>query len=94
MRAANLQQGSSVPNKQKVAKVTWEQCLAIAKNKAADLNAKDETSAANIIAGTARSMGYIVEGHPEGRDDKFKVITAAELEAMKKQYKRATTKGK
>jgi large subunit ribosomal protein L11 len=94
MKAAKLEQGSSVPNKQKVAKVTWEQCLAIAKNKQADLNAKDEESAAHIIAGTARSMGYIVEGHPAGRDDKHKVISPAEFETMKEQYKRAATKGK
>jgi len=94
MKAANLQQGSSVPNKLKVAKVSWEQCLEIARNKAADLNAKDTEAAAHIIAGTARSMGYIVEGHPAGRDDKHKVISANEFETMKKQYKRAAVKGK
>jgi large subunit ribosomal protein L11 len=88
MKAAGLTQGSSVPNKQKVAKVTWEQCSEIAQKKMADLNAKDIEAATQIIAGTARSMGYIVEGHPTGRDDAFKPISAAELETMKKANKR------
>jgi large subunit ribosomal protein L11 len=89
MKAAGLEQGSSVPQKIKVGKVTWDQCKEIAQNKMADLNAKDIESAAQIIAGTARSMGYVVEGHPTGRDDNFKLATAAEFDAMKKQYKRA-----
>jgi large subunit ribosomal protein L11 len=95
MKAAGLEQGSSVPNKLKVAKVSWEQCETIAKNKLADLNTKDIERATETIAGTARSMGYVVEGHPTGRDDKFKIASASEFEAMKKQHKRvAATKGK
>jgi large subunit ribosomal protein L11 len=94
MKAAGLEQGSSVPQKIKVAKVTWEQCKEIAQVKMADLNAKDIEAAAQIIAGTARSMGYVVEGHPTGRDDSFKLATAAEFDTMKKQYKRVATVGK
>jgi large subunit ribosomal protein L11 len=88
MKAAGLEQGSSVPQKIKVGKVTWDQCKEIAQVKMADLNAKDIEAAAQIIAGTARSMGYVVEGHPTGRDDHFKLATPAEFETMKKQYKR------
>jgi large subunit ribosomal protein L11 len=94
MKAAGLEQGSSVPQKLKVGKVTWDQCRDIAQVKLADLNTNDLEAGAQIIAGTARSMGYIVEGHPTGRDDAFKVITAAEFDTMKKQYKRAATTGK
>lgn len=86
MRAAGMQQGSSVPNKLKVAKVTWEQCREIAEKKAKDLTALDPEAGAHIIAGTARSMGYIVEGHPESRDDKFSVISKAEFDKMKKDH--------
>ena len=50
MRAAGMNQGSSRPNKLKVARVTWEQCRNIAEQKAADLNAKDPESGAQIIA--------------------------------------------
>jgi large subunit ribosomal protein L11 len=88
MRAAGQTQGSSIPQKQKVGKVTWEQCKAIAAQKQADLNTKDAEAGAHIIAGTARSMGYIVEGHPAGRDDQFGLITAAEFDKMKKDHKK------
>lgn len=74
MRAANMTRGSAVPHKQKIAKVTWEQCKEIAQKKLADLNTKDLEQGAHVIAGTARSMGYIVAGHPQGRDDHFTVI--------------------
>lgn len=95
MRAAGFTQGSSVPHKQKVARVTWEQCRNIAQHKLADLNTKDLEAGAHIIAGTARSMGYIVDGHPAARDDKFQVITAAEFDKMKKDNKKvADTKKK
>jgi len=94
MKAAGLDQGSSVPQKIKVGKLTWEQCKEIAQVKMADLNAKDIEAAAQIIAGTARSMGYVVEGHPSGRDDSFKLATAAEFDAMKKAHKRVATVGK
>src|SRR5688500_12267396 len=94
MKAAGLEQGSSVPHKIKVGKVTWDQCKEIAQVKMEDLNAKDIEAAAQIIAGTARSMGYVVEGHPSGRDDSFKLATAAEFDVMKKAHKRVATVGK
>jgi large subunit ribosomal protein L11 len=52
--------GSKEPNKQKVGKLEWAQVLEIAKIKLEDLNTTDLESAANSIAGTARSMGVDV----------------------------------
>ncbi len=63
-KAAGIPKGSGVPNKEKVGKLNWEQCLELGKTKLADLNATDEVAAAKIIAGTARSMGVTVEGVP------------------------------
>jgi large subunit ribosomal protein L11 len=62
MEAAKLKGGSPEPNRQKVAKVTWEQVRAIAQDKMADLNCFSESSAMSMIAGTARSMGITVTG--------------------------------
>lgn len=59
--AAGVAKGSGVPNKEKVGTVTWDQCIAIAERKMADLSARDLEAGAAIIAGTARSMGLIVE---------------------------------
>ncbi|MFP4069159.1 MAG: 50S ribosomal protein L11 [Verrucomicrobiota bacterium] len=59
-KAAGIAKGSGVPNRDKVGKVTRKQVLEICETKKADLNAKDEDSAFNIIAGTARSMGLEV----------------------------------
>jgi len=56
-RAAGIAQGSGVPNREKVGKVTREQVREIVKTKQADLNARDEESAMRVIEGTARSMG-------------------------------------
>ena len=61
--AAGVAQGSGVPNKEKVGKVTWSQVRKISERKNKDLNAFDLEHADRIIAGTARSMGIeIVEG--------------------------------
>ena len=57
LKAAGIEKGSSVPNKDKVGKVTRAQVVDIAKQKMKDLNAQDMDNAVNIIAGTARSMG-------------------------------------
>jgi large subunit ribosomal protein L11 len=57
IKAAGIEKGSSVPNKDKVGKVTRAQVMEIAKQKMNDLNAQDMDNAVNIIAGTARSMG-------------------------------------
>lgn len=57
LRAAKLQKGSGVPNKDKVGKVTKDQVLEIARLKMPDLNAFSEEAAMRTIEGTARSMG-------------------------------------
>jgi large subunit ribosomal protein L11 len=61
-KAAGLEKASAEPNRDKVASVTREQCREIARTKMADLNAVDIEAAANMIAGTARSMGIEVMG--------------------------------
>jgi len=61
-KAANIAKGSGVPNKTKVGTVTRAQLEEIATTKMADLNASDMDSAVLQIAGTARSMGLLVEG--------------------------------
>lgn len=60
-RAAKLEKGSAESNKTKVGKVTKSQVKEIAESKMADLNAFDVEHAISMIAGTARSMGIIVE---------------------------------
>lgn len=60
-KAANVEKGSAEPNKTKVATVTRDQLREIAEAKMADLNANDVENASNMIAGTARSMGFKVE---------------------------------
>jgi len=62
LEAAKLKSGSAEPNRNKVGTVTWEQVRAIAENKMPDLNAFTIESAMRMIAGTARSMGLVVEG--------------------------------
>ena len=62
LKAAGVPKGSGEPHKTKVATVTMDQVREIAKTKQEDLNANDIDAAAKIIAGTARSMGIIVEG--------------------------------
>lgn len=61
-QAAGIKKGSAVPHTDKVGKVTMAQLKEIAETKMKDLNANDIDSAAKIIAGTARSMGLVVEG--------------------------------
>ena len=60
-RAAGIEKGSGEPNKQKVGKVTMEQVKEIARIKMPDLNTTDEDAAVQMILGTARSMGIVVE---------------------------------
>ncbi len=57
LKAAGLEKGSGVPNRDKVGRVTQDQVRQIAERKMEDLNANDVAHAARIIAGTARSMG-------------------------------------
>jgi large subunit ribosomal protein L11 len=60
-KAAKVAKGSGVPNKDKVGTVTMNQVKEIAELKMVDLNANDIDAACLIIAGTARSMGIVVE---------------------------------
>ena len=61
-KAAGIDKGSGVPNREKVGSVTRAQLEEIAKTKDPDLNAFDMDNAVRIIAGSARSMGIEVEG--------------------------------
>jgi large subunit ribosomal protein L11 len=61
LKAAGLQKGSGVPNRQKVAKVNRSQVEEIAKTKMPDLNAASLESAIKTVEGTARSMGIDIE---------------------------------
>jgi len=59
-KACNLESGSGVPNKTKVATITKAQIKEIAEYKMPDLNAASVETAMSMIAGTARSMGVVV----------------------------------
>jgi large subunit ribosomal protein L11 len=59
-KAAKLEKGSGVPNKNKVGKVTRKQVEEIAKLKMPDLNTPDLAAAIKTVEGTARSMGIEV----------------------------------
>lgn len=61
-KAAGLKSGSSVPNRDKVGKVTRAQLEEIAQVKMPDLTASDLDAAVRTIAGSARSMGIETEG--------------------------------
>ena len=63
-KAAKVEKGAADPLRDKVGKVTWDQCREIAQQKMDDLNANTVDQAARMIAGTARSMGLTVEGAP------------------------------
>ena len=60
-KACKIESGSGVPNKTKVAKITKAQLQEIAETKMPDLNAANIDTAMSMIAGTARSMGLVVE---------------------------------
>jgi large subunit ribosomal protein L11 len=61
LKAAGLAKGSGVPNRDKVGTVSSDQVREIAELKMPDLNAASMESAISMIAGTARSMGLLVE---------------------------------
>ncbi len=61
IEAAKVKGGSAEPNRKKVASITEEQCLQIAKDKMVDLNCFTEESAMSMVKGTARSMGITVK---------------------------------
>src|SRR5215203_599005 len=58
--ALRIEKGSGEPNREKVGRLTKAQLRSIAEAKMEDLNARDVDAAAEIIAGTARSMGVEV----------------------------------
>lgn len=60
-KACGIESGSGVPNKTKVATVKKEDVRKIAEQKMPDLNAASVEAAMSMIAGTARSMGIVVE---------------------------------
>lgn len=60
-KACKIEKASGVPNKDKVAKVSKEELQKIAELKMKDLNAGSIETAISMIAGTARSMGIVVE---------------------------------
>ena len=60
-KAAGLDRASGEPNKNKVATLTSAQIREIAELKMPDLNAASVEAAMSMIAGTARSMGIVVE---------------------------------
>lgn len=64
LEASKLKKGSGEPNRAKVGKVSWDQVQAIAEDKMADLNCFTVESAMKMVAGTARSMGLVVQGTP------------------------------
>ena len=60
-QALGIQKGSGVPQRDKVGTLTQAQLTEIAETKLPDLNANDVEAAKKIVAGTARSMGVLVE---------------------------------
>ena len=62
LKAAKIDKGSGEPNKEKVADIRSADVRKIAEIKMEDLNANDIEQAMKIIAGTARSMGILIEG--------------------------------
>ena len=59
-KECNIESGSGVPNKEKVATISKASIQKIAELKMRDLNAASLESAMSMIAGTARSMGVVV----------------------------------
>jgi len=57
LKAAGIEKGSPMPNKNKVGKVTRAQVEEIARTKVKDLTAANLEAAVKTVAGTARSMG-------------------------------------
>ncbi len=63
MEALKVKGGSAEPNRKKIGSVTWDQVKTIAETKMPDLNCFTIESAMSMVAGTARSMGIIVQGN-------------------------------
>lgn len=61
MKAAGIEKGSGVPNRNKVAKLNRDKIKEIAETKMPDLNAASVEAAMRMVEGTARSMGIVIE---------------------------------
>src|SRR3990167_9153937 len=61
MKAAGLQKGSGVPNREKVGRLTKDQVKEIAEKKMPDLNVNNMEAARRVVEGTAKSMGVEVK---------------------------------
>jgi len=61
-KAAGVESGSGVPNKNKVAKISRAKVREIAELKKQDLNSYDVDAAMRMVEGTARSMGIEIQG--------------------------------
>jgi len=61
IKAAGVEKGSAVPNRDKVAKLPRSRARKIAEEKMDDLNANDIEAATRLVCGTARSMGIDIE---------------------------------
>ncbi len=62
LELAKVKSGSSVPNRNKIGSITWDQVRGIAEIKMNDLNAFTIESAMSMVAGTARSLGVTISG--------------------------------
>lgn len=60
--AAKIKSGAKDPKKQKVATISREKALEIARYKLPDTNAYDDEAVLRMIAGTAKQMGIVIEG--------------------------------
>ena len=60
-KACGIEKGSGVPQRDKVARIKRSDVRKIAEQKMPDLNASSIEAAESMIAGTARSMGIVVE---------------------------------
>ena len=61
LEATKTKSGSAEPNRKKIAEISWDQVKTIAEDKLQDLNCFTVESAMRMVAGTARSMGIVVE---------------------------------
>lgn len=79
-KECSLEKGSGIPNKMKVAAISEASLRKIAEMKEPDLNAGSVEAAMKIIAGTARSMGIVVEGTAEAEN--VQIVDAAQVAAQ------------
>ena len=59
-KACNIELGSGIPNREKVAQIPWSEVMKIAQIKMVEINAADLKACARLVAGTAHSMGVVV----------------------------------